>query len=245
MIAVDSKHPPGTVGYWTAWHPRYWQFLDCLTPLQVPKGTRLLRVQGDSSPAGCNKLTEALFDPDWPANNWIWFLPDDHTFEPDTLMRLLDRDKDVIAPSVCRRFPPEFESVAYKLCDPKTGMVQRWAWPEIAQAAVDGRLLPCQALGGSGLLIKKHVFEKVEKPYFVNLIPEQVSEDIDFTNRLHEAGVELWFEPRASLTHLIDGALEWRFFPDGTFGLGVNIGGLIFKVSACSEKQSSLVTPSL
>lgn len=238
-VYAETDQPPGVVGYWTAWHPRYWQFLDTLAATIVPKGTQIVRVVGDSSPAGCNMLVKAMKEN--PKAQWIWFLPDDHTYSPDTLMRLLNLNKDVVAPSVCRRSPP-FESVAFKDVDP--GGVRstvRYDWSEIREAAIEGRLLSCKALGGSGLLIRRHVFDKVEEPYFVNLIPEQVSEDIDFTNRLYEAGVELLMEPRCSLTHLIDGALEWGFGPDGPegeFGLRIHIHDEVYRVVEWKSAKS-------
>jgi hypothetical protein len=100
MIRVKSKHAPGTIGYWTAWHPRYWQFLDCFSSLKVPEGTQLLRVQGSSSAGGCNRIVKSF------TGDWVWLIPDDHTFEPDILLKLLDRNVDVVAPRVCVRAAP-------------------------------------------------------------------------------------------------------------------------------------------
>jgi hypothetical protein len=213
LIETGSKHPPGTVGYFTAWHPRYFQFYDCLTPLRVPMGTTLMRIQGSSSVAGINGLVERM------EGEWLWILPDDHTFAPDTLMNLLDRQVDVVAPIVCMRAPP-FECVGFKTIDFDNGCV-RYTWEEVANA--HGELLSCQALGGGGLLIRKEVPFRIEKPWFSAVIPDGLSEDIDFTNRLFLQGTKLWLDTAIGITHIVEAALQPMIGPDGKFGMSANI----------------------
>lgn len=61
---------------------------------------------------------------------------------------------------------------------------------------ITGGAVPVHRFGGSCLLIKREVFEKIQKPYFKfdlkdNGIEHRVSEDIWFAEKVREAGIEM------------------------------------------------------
>ena len=88
---VESEFPPGTVVVPTSGTPRFIEFYDSLEQLRVPLGTRLTRTESSDLVRALNTACDQLH------GEWMFLLGDDHTFDPDVLLRLLSHK----LPAVC------------------------------------------------------------------------------------------------------------------------------------------------
>jgi hypothetical protein len=104
--------------------------------------------------------------------DYILFVDDDMVFPPDTIHRLLDRQKDIVGVLYSRRGPP-FGQIG-TLKEP----YRRSGCHEAIQ------------LGTGVILIKTTVFSRLQKPWF--LWTETHSDDIYFIEKCLKAEVEVW-----------------------------------------------------
>jgi len=125
----------------------------------------------------------------------LFFVDNDVCFSPETLDRLVARNKDIIAAPYNRRtLPPE-------------SMVKMMVDGEIVSGNISE--LPkepfkCYALGTGCMLIKMEVFEKIKRPWFFygRYDEEEMGEDIWFCKKAHEAGYDVWADPTCQIGHL-------------------------------------------
>ena len=113
----------------------------------------------------------------------LFSLDSDMVFPPDTLIRLIDEDKDIIGGNYARR-DKLLESTAIGLDG------QRLSPKEMGVVAVKG-------IGMGIVLIKRKVFERLDKPYFLfthdpNKTPPDLSEDFYFCNKARQAGFTVY-----------------------------------------------------
>lgn len=132
--------------------------------------------------------------------DWVWWMDDDHSFEPNLLTKLLSWNEDIVGPLyVMRRIPPLPTARVVRIVDGKkdygipTGV---WSKPP--------GLYEVDTLGTSGLLVRRHVWEKIEKPYFItgHVEPDLLSEDMYFSEKAKEAGFKLFLDTTSILGHL-------------------------------------------
>ena len=130
--------------------------------------------------------------PDPKITHILW-LDDDHVFPADTLIRLLAHDKDIVGCMHRQRRPP------YRFVG----------------ALLDSTVNPCTTgglhraamLGGGLLLVKRHVYETLESPWYRETsdparagtdsndpdnVDGDISEDVYFCRTAQKAGFELW-----------------------------------------------------
>jgi hypothetical protein len=120
---------------------------------------------------------------------WILFLDSDLLFPRDAIARLLAHDKDIVGATYCKRVPP-YEVLGRTLdgdrLEAATGLVE-----------VSGLPTGC-------LLIRRSVFEQLEKPYFrtpahadneIPGLPAHIEgEDYYFCRVAREAGFSVWLD---------------------------------------------------
>ncbi len=134
-------------------------------------------------------------------NDYLFFLDSDCEPDPDTLRRLLAHDKDIVG-SVCPAFMyPDDKSepiVAYAayVMDASKWPPRRLVVPLGAERTPDG-LMEVDALGGSGVLIKRHVLETMSYPWFLVCVdPDNgdivYGEDSFFCLKAREEGFRVW-----------------------------------------------------
>lgn len=145
-------HPPGSVIIASSDLTRYAAFSRSLACLLQPPGTKLVWSTGSDI---CNGFNQAL---DSREGEWVWILGDDHVFAPDLLIRLLDRQVDVVSPVVTSRRPP-FRGFVFRQDGPELVCVPTAEWPDSGCHAYDG-------CSGAGMLIRSHVLDKLERPYY-------------------------------------------------------------------------------
>jgi hypothetical protein len=100
VIFVDSQHPPGTIGIVRGELARYTDFEDSLDLLQVPRGTRAVRLKGPSVARNRNAVVEQMH------GEWVAFFDDDHVVPRDTVMKLLSHNQPIVGALYSAKRPP-------------------------------------------------------------------------------------------------------------------------------------------
>lgn len=243
MIFVESEHGPGAVGFIGAEVARYHSFTVCFTGLNVPRGTRMFSGIGYETSYNRNAVIAQAFLGcdnchhihrkfpvcDCKCENfkdqgmeWVSIWDDDHTFSPETLMAMLERQVDVLMPLYAQRQPP-YRPCIYK--DFLGGEGWRiYSWEEL-----EGKrgLLPIAAAGAGGILIRRPVIEALNKDgrnqWFEH--ENNVGEDMTFFKKCTDAG----FQPYVDLNIPIGHTTPVEVWPntnrDGHWGAKVNLQG--------------------
>jgi len=184
---TDTRHACGTVVVAAAIQPRYYNFTMSLDNLGAPVGTKLNIVRSCDITQNFNSGIKAM------VGDWVWFLGDDHSFEPTLLMRLLDFDVDVVVPITPCKVPPWSPCIMHGPADTSTGFWQEdmvlYHWDELSG---DG-LLPLPKgdfIGQAGMLVRKPVLDKIGYPWFKcgQLDPGRLQEDMMFCHEVQELG---------------------------------------------------------
>jgi glycosyltransferase involved in cell wall biosynthesis len=214
MRFVDSSHPPGTVLLAQDHYGRFNEFEACLEALKVPTGTVLIRATSGSCAFGCNNGVRAR------RGDWVWFIDDDHTFEPDVLLRLLAHGKDLVAPLVPMRYPP-FDLVLYRSLGITDGRFHSDYYRIDAIGKQTG-LMRVEGLPKAGLLAREKVWTTLTDPWFKvgRIKPDEIDDDRLLMIELKQAGFELWADLDQDMTHLRTIALKARRDKEGALELG-------------------------
>lgn len=157
----------------------------------LPPGSGLGWAKGVNIPKACNSLVEQMLGGPY---GWLWVMGDDHTFEPDIAVRLLEHDVDVIVPHCLKRYPP-WMSVVFESQD-DDGYYVPADLPEES-------LTEIHAAGSAGMLIRRRVLETLANPWFAPS-PDAggLNEDLHFCQKAREAGFQLWCDPSVILGHI-------------------------------------------
>lgn len=220
MIYVDSPHGPGIVGLSSGELARYTEFHICLNHLQMPQGTKEAYGTGYDTASNSNRIICEMR----PEDEWVFILDDDHTFQTDILLRLLDRRVDCVVPLYMQRRPPFFP-VAYATRNPN-GSCDHVTFEDLEGHS---GLFPIVSAGKSGVLIRRPVLAKLAGadcvcPYEVGdpghpnprrHAPDcpwptvtwfeherQIGEDHVFFRRVLEAGFPLYCDLDHTLEHI-------------------------------------------
>ncbi len=190
MQAVRSPHPPGTVGVISGDLARFPAFYTSLMNLQVPSGSCWKWVRGNGVALNRNIIVRDM------EGEWLWFIDDDHTFEPDVLLRLLNREVDMIQPLVATRKPPFFP-YGYRFNGLKYEGVD---WKDIPASGI------CEwdAIGTGGTLIRRKVLDAVGDPWFEEgrTNPEALGEDLWFCRKMRDKGFRCFVDSNTRLGHI-------------------------------------------
>ena len=220
MKEIDTPYGPGIVGVVDGGRPRYPFLLPSLMALQVPKGSDFVEASSCNVAENCNHLCDYVVE--HTQYQWLWIMGDDHWFEADTLLKLLVHKKDCIVPITPRRFFP-FDPVVYRTFEPHNNVYDHFTWKDIEQFKEP---FPVAAAGSAGLLVQRHVLERMPTPRFMigRYHPSQQQEDLYFTAHANRIGHQVYCDPYAWLGH----APETYLFPyrrKDEIGIGINISG--------------------
>lgn len=125
--------------------------------------------------------------------DWLFLLDDDQSFEPDVLLQLLNRNVDIIQALTPQRIPP-FAPHAYRLTNGKFKQAGIDEVPEKGISQWDAVACGC-------MLVRRHVFEKVEAPWFA-VLPEGTSDDIFFCKKAIDAGFKCYVDSDNRCGHM-------------------------------------------
>lgn len=211
-------HPAGTIILPLSGVVRYPQFVASMLLLEQPEGTT---ISMNRSPGIADNVNASIAEMN---GDWIWLLADDHAFPPDTLMRLLDCDVDIVVPVCFKRTPP-FHPVLYRSAGTKTwaGMdYPAWEPVHMDELPAEG-LATVDAAGGAGMLIREHVLQDIGEPWFENTPGAFVNEDVLFCMKAREAGYKIHVAVDVYLGHLGDFAI-WPTRDDSYAGWRIDLG---------------------
>lgn len=207
QLNVDD-YPVGTVGVIAQDTARFSMFAASVTSLRYPPGSRVQWVLGQGIADNCNRLVrgnsaEGVGD----IGDWLWLLGDDHAFAPNTLLRLLDcayrdpfADVDIVVPLCLTRQPP-FTPVIFSDWTDDAHVYRNYVRLD---DHLDGGLIRVHSAGSAGMLMKRHVFEKLADPWFEMgaISGEYLAEDLWFCDKARDAGFGLYADLDTKFGHI-------------------------------------------
>ena len=170
-----------------------------------------------------------------PEDQWVFIMDDDHTFAPELLVQLLDRDVDIVVPLYNQRTPP-FAPVAYKQETPD-GRFVIYDWPDL-----EGRdgLLPVASAGKAGVLLRRRVIEALHDPWFE--WNKQIGEDHYFFAKARAAGFTVHVDLDARMGHCTPVQITPYRSPEGLWCAEVDLKNG-FTVKCWMERVPDAPTP--
>lgn len=203
------------IGIPTDEYARRADFYDHLNILQRPEDSLLLFCHHRSPARSRNLLIEAAQQ---NKCTHILFLDDDMEIPPDSLLRLLNHDKDIVSGLYLTGSYPHFP-VAFDVVNDKGQCLPMYLFGK------EERLYPIEAAGFGFLLVKLSVFDRLEKPYvrLGELDPEEWCDDIGFFNRARQAGIKSYIDLSVQLGH-IRTVIYKPNFVNGAWHTGYNTG---------------------
>jgi hypothetical protein len=209
MQPVDTSEPAGAICLASGEIARYGVSLQCLTRLKVPNGSLLAWYMGVLVAENLNRGLEAMMEN--PNLGWAWIMGDDHTYDSEIILNLLRHDKEAVLPLCLNRYPPLDPNIINETAG-------RQKWLEEMPTRGLYRLGSDETVGDAGLLLRRSVVEKLERPYYDRLRSGSFkSEDQAFTRKLQRAGVEIWVDCENTIGHIASVCVqpvaangEWR-----------------------------------
>ncbi len=194
MQAMPTDHPPGAVCMITGDTTRYALSMQCLNCLQVPPGSVLAWHMGVLIARSINDAFQVVLDT--PRLQWAWLMGDDHTYEPDTVLRLLARAKEVVVPLCLNRMPPMDPTIIEH-------PARRMKFLNDLPAAGLYRLAPTETCGDAGLLIRRPALEALGPPWYDRIQSgAHRAEDQEFIAKIHAHGFDVWVDLETTLGHI-------------------------------------------
>ncbi len=173
---------------------RYAVAMQSLMSLRVPPGTHLPWQMGVLIGRQINAAFQAVMDS--PTLQWAWVMGDDHTFQPDVLLRLLDRELDVVAPLCLNRLPPMDPTI---VDHDKVRMV----YLEDLPLTGTYKLKENETCGDAGLLIRRRVLEAIPAPWYDHRISgSMAAEDQAFVRRVKDSGFDVHIDLDVPIGHV-------------------------------------------
>jgi len=225
MIPITDQLPSGAIVIPSGEQSRYVLFELCKDNIQVPTGSACYRVWGPSVSRNRNAALKGGLE------EWYWFLDDDHTFDPDILLRLLIRNVPVVAALTVFKRPP-FEPVLFSGVVPHPDGAP--AFQQIQWKDLIGKtgLFPVFACNATGMLVRKEVLEKVPLPFQVGRYnPEILHEDMYFCEQLRNAGFSILVDLDVWMGHIAPVAAKPLRDVDGHWRIELDWGPLAPRIS--------------
>ena len=197
MIQVaGTGFPPGSVILAAGHQPRHHEFQESLSNVCVPQGTALRVVQSCDVVGNFNKGIRLL------AGEWAWFLGDDHEFEPNTLLRLLAHDVDVVVPITPCKQPFGYPFVLHGVNGEWRDDLQTYSWAELSGPGLKA-LVTGDFVGQAGMLVKRAVLDRIGYPWFKcgKFDEGRLQEDMWFCRELQTLGYTIWLDQDIVFDH--------------------------------------------
>jgi hypothetical protein len=203
--------------------PRFSMFEMSVEALNAPGGCGVLRTASASLVWALNDALSRSWSSNWTR---CFMIDDDHQFDADILIRLLQHDLPIVCALTCRKTPP-FSPVMKRSMYTDARGAKRfndYTWSELRGKK---GLLPVLATGRSGMLIKREVFEKIGEPYWRQGMFNtggQIAEDLDFCLRAKENGYETVVDLDTTFGHIDPVAVWPHQKKDGAWTIGLQWG---------------------
>lgn len=121
----------------------------------------------------------------------------DHEFPPDTLKKLWEDNKPVVAAIYKSRNDPRHPFCLMMEKEKGKGVTY-------VQPSNFNELGTVDVCGMGFMLVRKEVFDKIEKPFFEFGDNSYYNSDRCFCRKLRKHGFKVWVDPRARIGHLIN-----------------------------------------
>ena len=136
--------------------------------------------------------------------DYLLFIDDDVLLPMDTVKRLLDADKDIIAGvTLIRGYP--YHPMIFNFLGPIIDEANKCHYVDNYQEKADPKtgLLECDAVGFSCCLIKAQVLRDLEPPYFIT--GQNHTEDVYFCNKAktERRGTTVWVDTFVKTAHIL------------------------------------------
>jgi hypothetical protein len=196
--APNTGFPPGTIVLAAPMQPRFYEFQMSMEQVMVPDGTQWAVRRGCDITNNFNSGIAQM------VGEWVWFMGDDHAFAPDTLLKLLAHNVDVVVPISACKAHPFVPCVVHK---PEDGSV--WSrsmtfynWSEVSGHGLL-KLPSGDFIGQAGMLVRKHVLDKIGSPWFKTGMFDRgkLQEDMWFCHELQTLGYDVWVDQDIILEH--------------------------------------------
>lgn len=217
MQGVPSKHPAGAVCLITGDLTRYAVAMQSIMGLKVPPGTHMPWNMGMLVARSLNGAFQTMMQT--PSLQWVWVMGDDHTFDPDVVLKLLDRELDAVAPLCLNRLPP---------MDPTIVDHDKARMKYLEELPLGGlyTLGPNETCGDAGLLLRRRVLETIPAPWYDHRISGAVaSEDQAFVQRIKDAGFSVHIDLDVRIGHIGHSVFE-PIIKDGHWEVRMTGGGM-------------------
>ena len=221
MRYVKSAFPPGTVIVPTSGMPRFQQFQESFERLHVPENTRRALMVGSDMTRSLNKATDEM------TGEWAFYIGDDHTFDPNILLRLLGHNLPIVVSLNISRFPP----FGPTLLRGEMATAQQIDWSEVPAHDQLWTLPADIHTGNNGMLVRKDVLDRIEKPVWRcgQINPGRLNEDFYFWESVRKLGIPVIVDLGAPMWH----ANSFEVLPmlkDGKWSVGLACYGKVFMV---------------
>lgn len=176
--------------------------------LHRPEGSRYYQVQSISIAANFNSAVRVLLETS--DAEWLFTMNDDHLYQPDTLLRLLAREVDVVTGLYVERVPP-FAPVLFDHSDARRHHRRRLLRPG------ESGLIPIVACGDGCLLMRRHVLEAIPPPWwsFADVEPDGADHDMALCRRIRDAGFPIYADLDVRIGHIAALLVTPEQLPDG------------------------------
>ncbi len=216
---APMAHLPGTIIISAGEFLRFGSFVNSMLQVLHPPGTQVLIKQSIALVDNLNDCIRKM------SGDWIWIQSDDQTWEPDALVKLLDRNVPVVVPLILKRSPP-YHPVVFKDQTDEGYMPY-----SLAELPTEG-LMEVHSAGSGGMLIRRHVLDKVgmpadapwqERHWFTYGEGIHLNEDLVLCRRIREAGYPIHLDTEVTMGH----RSTYTVLPtieDGRWGVQMNMG---------------------
>lgn len=177
----------------------HYKFVDSFMMLKKPDNYLTLSVPGSLTSLARNTIVDIALSNEC---SHIMFLDTDMTFPKDTILKLINHDKDIVGGLYFERYHPYRPAVFWKDND------DEYVLPNNIP---ENKLIECDAIGTGCLLIKTAIFSKLKKPYFeyrlgaygISQKEKFFSEDIVFSELCKKEGFSIYCDTSIECGHLI------------------------------------------
>ncbi len=222
------------IGIPDAGYRRNTNFDDYVEMLEVPDGTLKTRTHGQSPAKARNIIIQqALLQ----KCSHILFIDDDVAFKPDSLIKLLAHEVDIVGGLYLMRNYPH-QSIMFDIA------LDNGACAHHFLSDSERGLIKVVATGLGFCLIKTEVFENIPGPYWVTLgelEPDGWCDDLAFFKRAREAGYSIHIDLDCPVGHMCQ-TIVWPNYIDGKWCVSYDTQGTA-QVTFPSDWSSQLALP--
>ena len=208
-----DKQPLGIINVMESFSCAYRESFVCLGLLNKPPETDLLRQQGVGITNLLNQGVRYMLHYD--TVQWLWMVHDNCVYPETILMNLLEHDVDIVVPyclsGVYPHLPLFFNKSDYSVAH------------DVAEQS--GLVETDQVLATySGMLVKRHVFETLDDPWFINGVTKQgcLGGDLYFCEQALAHGFKIHIDFNNPIGSIMNYSVWAERHSDGAWRSGVH-----------------------